>query len=565
MKYLSFAALLVVFGVVVGCSAEPRERAGRDTSELIRIGEGEEFCVTLFAGRHIVAGEVCSTTDNTIDTSEQCGVESHGVLQVSFATSGGWELVEAHLAAGDDLDDIQTNRAGSPQIGRFPYHSGDIAGATSHSFQVPLCELGLDASLESCDPVTAFVAAHAALRRDNGDGTYQTETGWGDGERFRERGSWAEYFTFTLECYPECVPGFDEAAFETLLDDLDGESDVVGLRVYHQGGTSGQPYFRGELDFDGDGTFDEVDLPTFCVDLDHTIASGRDYCARLYSSFDDDLPEDVNHPENLDLVTYIMNNYDIGDAASDGTFFTGGDFQRAYWSLIFGSLPSPGAYASGPSSDDRVSELLDAAWLYGEGYEPPCDGVVPVIIYPVGCGDDTSLVGQVLVAQMLVTELDSVCEVCEPPPGPADCETAFAYGDQCFLDIDEDGDGVGDFSRWGWRREIDGSYTADIFAGAGRCDVSTGTLVGSLDIGVNDDGTVSVSYFTIDGFWLDETHLYVGENLPTGPDGSATVAPGQYTEFHEDLDGAASDAFTLPGGIGDYLIAHAVVCGDFGE
>ena len=152
----------------------------------------------------------------------------------------------------------------------------------------------------------------------------------------------------------------------------------------------------------------------------------------------------------------------------------------------------------------------------------------------------------------------------EPPPPPKkDCETAFAVGSQCFLSIDEDGDGNGDFNRWGWREQIDGSYTADIYAGAGQCDTNKGTLVGSLNVVVNGDNTVSVTYETNEGFWMDETHLYVGQNLPVNSSGESTVAPGQYTEIHDELEGVSSDSYLLPGGNGDYLIAHAVVCGDF--
>ncbi|MGD9212048.1 MAG: hypothetical protein PVI90_14800, partial [Desulfobacteraceae bacterium] len=57
------------------------------------------------------------------------------------------------------------------------------------------------------------------------------------------------------------------------------------------------------------------------------------------------------------------------------------------------------------------------------------------------------------------------------------CETAFVYGGgtntidsditNSFLEIDEDGDGVGDFNRWGWSIGTlgQGSYEFDIYAG----------------------------------------------------------------------------------------------------
>jgi len=59
---------------------------------------------------------------------------------------------------------------------------------------VPLCELGLDGAQTSCETVNAYLAAHAAVRKDHGGGSVQTETAWGDGERMVKKGSWAEYF-----------------------------------------------------------------------------------------------------------------------------------------------------------------------------------------------------------------------------------------------------------------------------------------------------------------------------------------------------------------------------------
>jgi hypothetical protein len=138
-------------------------------------GQTAEYCSTLFAGQTIDAGTVCSSVNNDN-------------LDVTFTTTGGWELEEAHLWAGTQLSDMPQTKKGNPKIGNFPYNSGDITGATSHTFSVALLGLGF-----SCpgDDVTYILAAHAALRKDNGDGTFQTETGWGDGPNIVDRGSWA--------------------------------------------------------------------------------------------------------------------------------------------------------------------------------------------------------------------------------------------------------------------------------------------------------------------------------------------------------------------------------------
>lgn len=137
------------------------------------------------------------------------------------------------------------------------------------------------------------------------------------------------------------------------------------------------------------------------------------------------------------------------------------------------------------------------------------------------------------------------------------CETAFAFDNQtCFL---EDG-----FNRWGWTL---GSFSAPfessftIYAGAGRCNIESGTDVGVLNVSYVN-GTVSVEFVAHEGYGFFATHLYIGnEKYPRLRNGKPTVAPGQYPYKHDNLDGVANDYFEVSGIEGDiYIIAHAEVC-----
>lgn len=141
-------------------------------------------CQTLYAGQTINAGSVCVSVQGQD-------------LSVAYTTTDGWQLTQAHLWVGDDLATMPQTKTGNPQIGRFPYHSGDISGATSYTFSIPLASLSAD--LDLCGHTFAL-AAHAALRKPNGSGGYQTETGWGAGSPINDRGSWATYFTYTVVC-----------------------------------------------------------------------------------------------------------------------------------------------------------------------------------------------------------------------------------------------------------------------------------------------------------------------------------------------------------------------------
>jgi hypothetical protein len=134
-------------------------------------------------------------------------------------------------------------------------------------------------------------------------------------------------------------------------------------------------------------------------------------------------------------------------------------------------------------------------------------------------------------------------------------ETAYAYGEEyaaCFLDMG--------FSRWGWTNYIsEGEYAWPIYAGAGQCDLSNGTLVGTLYVAYAE-GTLNATYDLLAGYTLDKaSHMYVGATstpLDCKKNGcTPTVAPGQYSQMG---DHKYTYTFTgLSGAV--YVIAHAEV------
>lgn len=144
-------------------------------------------------------------------------------------------------------------------------------------------------------------------------------------------------------------------------------------------------------------------------------------------------------------------------------------------------------------------------------------------------------------------------------------ETAFAYGASVandFLEIDENGDGRGDFNRWGWSNGSldEGSYTFDMYAGAGQSDITKGTHVGTLDV-VYSSGTATVTYNINPPYFMIEAQLYVGSEILPRNNGEYTVAPGQYP-YNEDVTNPTSHTYVvdnLSGGV--YVVAHATVGG----
>ena len=135
------------------------------------------------------------------------------------------------------------------------------------------------------------------------------------------------------------------------------------------------------------------------------------------------------------------------------------------------------------------------------------------------------------------------CDVLQPV-----FETAYAKGDAgdpavpsvCFTELGA--------SNWGWvngdvpNYVLPGVYTWPVWAGAGQCDTSSGTYVGTVT--VNYDGTDVFVTFNIDApYILDATHVYAGyDQIPPGG-----FSPGQYQIYGP----FNNDAI--------YIIVHAVV------
>lgn len=222
------------------------ERALDLTSAPLVYMDTAAACKALYAGQSIDVGTVCLSVDNEADTSGTCGEGARGELMVTYTTRDGWSLVETHTAVGTSLLDIPTNKSGNPQPGQFPYHGSALGGVTSYVERVPLCEVALDGAMTSCNPVTAFFAAHAVVQRVRDDGSVQAETAWGDGERFVRKGSWAEYFTVDLMCRADSTQPDDKFGSETAWGyDAGRATTFISLGAATRWGWTNGPYGPG--------------------------------------------------------------------------------------------------------------------------------------------------------------------------------------------------------------------------------------------------------------------------------------------------------------------------------
>jgi len=183
----------------------------------------------------------------------------------------------------------------------------------------------------------------------------------------------------------------------------------------------------------------------------------------------------------------------------------------------------PGFDDSMDSDGDGVPDGCDICEGYDDYLDADMDGI------PDGCDQDT-------------------------PPSLKKCETAFMMGNNTLISLN-----LGN-KRWGWAEYFDaadGSYTHDIYAGAGQNDISKGTLVGQAKI-IVAGGDVHVEITLNPGVTANDTHIYFSDDNPP-----TTTAPGQYG-FNYDTDYTGTKTFDFSssyGGDGDFwIIVHLEVC-----
>lgn len=138
-------------------------------------------------------------------------------------------------------------------------------------------------------------------------------------------------------------------------------------------------------------------------------------------------------------------------------------------------------------------------------------------------------------------------------------ETAWAYGTGYAKTFSS----IFNTPRWGWTNGplVEGTYKFDLWAAAGKNDLSKGTLVGSVNVSYSA-GVAIVKYITNSPYKLEEAQLYVGNDMLAKDNGEYTVAPGQLGNNAGVLNGLSNYTFTVTGLSGSiYVQAHATVSG----
>jgi hypothetical protein len=121
----------------------------------------------------------------------------------------------------------------------------------------------------------------------------------------------------------------------------------------------------------------------------------------------------VVHPENFDLVAWILNQNYPGQASPSGGTYTSGDVQVAIWLLIDDEIGDD----MGPTDPARVTEILAAASANGEGFVPDCGQRALVVLKPVLAGCDPSTTATDPVTQPVLITVPVDCGPGTGTPG----------------------------------------------------------------------------------------------------------------------------------------------------
>jgi hypothetical protein len=184
-SFISAAAFLFAS---VPFAAQAGYRANQADYRVNLYNTDTSICQTFTAGYRTLAGLVCVRPDGDF-------------LEISYATVDGWELVETNFWAGPGNTPgeagMPADKQGCPEVGSFPYTSGDITGQTEHKFYVSLEDAFGKGKL--CD-IAGVLAGHALVRKDYGGGTYETEDAWIDGTPINRHLDWAMFSSINFTC-----------------------------------------------------------------------------------------------------------------------------------------------------------------------------------------------------------------------------------------------------------------------------------------------------------------------------------------------------------------------------
>jgi len=288
----------------------------------------------------------------------------------------------------------------------------------------------------------------------------------------------------------------------------------------------------------------------FTIDLVSVVPEGQ------YVTFTWEVCRGTNYVHQLSHWTLGMMQIDCyAEGMSVYDLVVGATINGAGTAFIVGLDPTTGIW--GVKWEDLCGELDEcpnfefAITFDTNALREDCTLGVGCVEAATKAGNqDVRGIGRKAVMPGLVTVAGPVC-VCGSIP-ECTAETAFAFHDIYGVCFDQ----VMDTPRWGWTlgplMDRPEPYVFPMYASAGQCDITKGTLVGVASV-TYYQGEVNMTIQMLEGYTLMENHIFVGAlPLPLDKKGNFTVAPGQYPYVLDDMP--------LTGVGGEiWVVVHAVV------
>jgi len=349
--------------------------------------------------------------------------------------------------------------------------------------------------------------------------------------------------------------GYKEGGYPKIWLYTDGSGDESAtwtVNVTYDG------YVDSDFNVSGEITIENTGVPGY--DLDASITGAVDELddTTIDVTWEGEDGNPVTFPYTLAPGHTLTGTYSegVGSKIEGSNYVTVTTPEFEYWADAEINWGDP------TTEVNKIVTIVDNSDLFGEQSWGPLDaadyeaGDVVTFTYPgdfawedygeQGCGDYTyDNTAQVIGDDEVV--LDSADATLKVNVQCYIYETAYAKkgsGAICFIPT---------FANWGWTNPIttSGTYTWNLWAGAGQCDTSKGTLVGNVTVVRTAGGYITVTYNVNPGYLLEETHVYAGcDQFPKVKQGKklvSTVAPGQY------YNASPVNCTTA------YVIAHAVV------
>jgi hypothetical protein len=300
-------------------------------------------------------------------------------------TNDDYHLLKTHILATPDNKLKGALATGSP--GQFPFEHFPLADSKTDTFTISLAgDLGVDPGTE------LIVAFHANVQNTNDIIGYMDSNGEINDE-----------------------PGADCPTLEDIAAAL---PEYTTMQLFGDG--SG--YYDVRIDLNGDDAFGaDESFDWYCIDRTHTIGLGV-YTVRVFSSYEA-LPDEiinngtgdnnVDHPENMDLVNWVINN------PGNPVIISQVQQQDVIWALVDDAVTRD-------NLDSAEQQVYDAAVANGEDFEPADGQNLAIVLQPVDASDNS--VGQVTIGQVTIGQVTfgSLGLECDPWDEVFKGDTAWA-------------------------------------------------------------------------------------------------------------------------------------------